>query len=74
MPPQHQRVQTLCTLSETQVKGSTVKKYFEGGIRNSLSKGFNGLFKPILASFIKEGWCNRLLSVYVAVFAHDSFL
>lgn len=33
----------LYTLSETQVKGSMGKKYFAGGIRNSLTIGFNGL-------------------------------
>lgn len=32
------------------------------------------IFRPILASFIKEGWCNRPLSVYITIFAHDSFL
>lgn len=32
------------------------------------------IFRPILASFIKEGWGKRLLSIYIGIFARDSFL
>lgn len=47
--PNIKEYKPLFTLLETQVKVSVVKKFFEGGIRNLLTKDFSGLLHSDLS-------------------------